>query len=161
VSIWRQLQRLGAATLTPGAALLPWEDELVEQLDWLAQEVDEGGGSAWVLRIHELAEVDQRRVIEHANRERAAEYAAIRDNADRFIAGSLHDSAADDGYSRRLQSERELSALKRRFRKVRDRDHFDAPGRLDAAAAIDRCLRNRQEGRNKLSPSLSSVGRAR
>ena len=29
VTVWRLLRRLGAATLTPGAALLPWREDLV------------------------------------------------------------------------------------------------------------------------------------
>src|SRR6266496_3008715 len=47
VTIWRSLRRLGAAVLTPGAAILPYRDDLQEQLDWLAQEIEEQDGVAW------------------------------------------------------------------------------------------------------------------
>jgi hypothetical protein len=136
VTVWRVLRRLGAATLTPGAALLPWREELVEQLDWLAQEVDERGGDAWVMRVSELSEADERRVIDEINAERDAEYAGIRDQALELLART----AKHPGPS---HMERELLALQRRFRKVRDRDYFEARGRTQAAAAIDRCLRSR------------------
>ena len=49
-----------------------------------------------------------------------------------------------DDYGRRRRTERELLALQRRFRKVRDRDYFGASGRTEAAAAIDHCLRYSQ-----------------
>src|SRR6267143_5349401 len=72
VTVWRLLRRLGAATLTPGAALLPWREDLVEQLDWLAQEVDDQGGDAWVMRVSELSEAEELRVVDEVNSERQA-----------------------------------------------------------------------------------------
>ncbi len=58
VTIWRSLRRLGAAVLTPGAAILLHREDLHEQLDWLAQEIDDLGGDAWVLPVTELGEVE-------------------------------------------------------------------------------------------------------
>lgn len=156
VTVWRLLRRLGAATLTPGAALLPWREDLVEQLDWLAQEVDEQGGDAWVMRVSELSEKEQRRVVADINRVRGAEYAEIRADAQEFLASSRKHPGLQEDYGRRRRTERELLALQRRFRKVRDRDHFDAPGRGEAAAAIDRCLRYRQGISSKLTSRTDS-----
>ena len=68
VTVYRLLRRLGAATLTPGASLLPWREDLIEQLDWLAQEVDEQGGDAWVLQVSELSQAEKRRVVDEVNR---------------------------------------------------------------------------------------------
>lgn len=156
VTVWRLLRRLGAATLTPGAALLPWREDLVEQLDWLAQEVDEQGGDAWVMRVSELSEAEERRVIDEVNAERKAEYADIRSGAQEFLARSAEHPGPEDDYALRRRTERELLALQRRFRKIRDRDHFGAPGRAAAAAAIDRCLRYRQGISSKLTPLTDS-----
>src|SRR5437660_6084346 len=74
VTLWRSLRRLGAAVLTPGAAILPFRDDLQEQLDWLAQEVEEQDGVAWVLPVTELREAEERRVREQMNADRRAEY---------------------------------------------------------------------------------------
>jgi len=156
VTVWRLLRRLGAATLTPGAALLPWRENLVEQLDWLAQEVDEQGGEAWVMRVSELSEAEERRVVDEVNGERKAEYGDIRKDAQEFLARSADHPGPKDDYGLRRRTERELVALQRRFRKVRDRDHFSAPGRGAAAAAIDRCLRYRQGISSKLTPLTDS-----
>ena len=49
VTVWRSLRRLGAAVPTPGAAILPHREDLREQLDGLAQDIEEQGGDAWVL----------------------------------------------------------------------------------------------------------------
>ena len=156
VTLWRLLRRLGAATLTPGAALLPWREDLVEQLDWLAQEVDEQGGDAWVMRVSELSEAEEQSIVAEVNRERQGEYADIHKDAEAFVARSAEHPGRGDDYSRRRRTERELLALQRRFRKVRDRDHFAAPGRVEAAAAIDRCLRYRQGISSKLTSRTDS-----
>jgi len=156
VTVWRLLRRLGAATLTPGAALLPWREELVEQLDWLAQEVDDKGGDAWVMRVSELSEAEERRFIDEISRERNAEYADIRDQAQAFLARSVKRPGPAGDHGQRQVTPRELLALQRRFRKVRDRDYFEVPGRIKAAAAIDLCLRYRQGISSKLTPRTDS-----
>jgi hypothetical protein len=142
--------------LTPGAALLPWREDLIERLDWLAQEVDEQDGDAWVMRVSELSEAEQRRVVSDINSERSAEYAEIRTDAQEFLVRSRKHPGPRDDYGSRRRTERELLALQRRFRKVRDRDHFGAPGRSEAAAAIDRCLRYRQGISSKLTAVTDS-----
>jgi hypothetical protein len=152
VTIWRRLQRLGAVTLTPGAALLPFRDDLQEQLDWVAQEVEEMGGAAWVLPVTELAEAEERKVRERSCTERRAEYQEIREDARRFLSRAPEHPESDGPYAQRLRTEKELLALQRRFRKVRTRDYFNAPGRKEAAETIDRCLAFRQGISTKLTP---------
>ena len=152
VAIWRRLQRLGTVTLTPGAALLPFREELQEQLDWVAQEVEEMGGEAWVLPVTELTESEERKVREQSCAERQAEYEEIRLAARRFLSRAPEHPGPDGAYAERLKTEKELLTLQRRFRRVRTRDYFTAPGRQEAAATIDRCLAFRQGISSKLTP---------
>ena len=152
VMLWRSLRRLGAAVLTPGAAILPYRDELQEQLDWLAQEVEEQSGVAWVLPVTELSELEERKVREQMNADRHAEYKELRADALDFLGRAPAHPGPDAAYALRLRAEKELVALQRRFRKVRDRDHFGAPGRGEAAHAIDRCLAFRQGISARLTP---------
>ena len=49
---------------------MPWREDLVEQLDWLAQEVDEQGGDAWVMRVGELSEAEHRRAVDEIDMRR-------------------------------------------------------------------------------------------
>ena len=157
VMLWRSLRRLGAAVLTPGAAILPYRDELQEQLDWLAQEVEEQGGVAWVLPVTELSELEERKVREQMNADRRAEYEELRTDALDFLERAPEHPGPDAAYALRLRAEKELVALQRRFRKVRDRDHFGAPGRGEAARAIDLCLAFRQGISARLTP-VTDVG---
>jgi len=51
VAVWRRLRQLGAVSPTGSLYLLPLGDENAEALDWLSQEIEDGGGEALVLRV--------------------------------------------------------------------------------------------------------------
>src|SRR5437879_3390189 len=144
VTLWRSLRRLGATVLTPGAAIVPFREDLQEQLDWLAQEVEEQHGDAWVLPVTELSEREERLVRDQMRVERQDEYEELRSDAYDFLKRAPEHPGPEAEYAIRLRTEKELVALQRRFRKIRDRDYFDAPGRIEAARTIDRCLAFRQ-----------------
>src|SRR5205807_5927958 len=140
VTTWRNLQRLGAARLTPGAAVLPFREDLQEQLDWLAQDIDQQGGEAWVLPVTGLSESEERLVRDRMAADRDAEYRALAEDALAFIARRSERPPPADAFAARLQVDKELLALQRRFRKIRARDYVATPARATAAQAIDRCL---------------------
>jgi hypothetical protein len=144
VTVWRTLRRLGTAVLTPGAAILPYREDLQEQLDWLAQEIEELDGDAWVLPVTELSQVEERKIRDQMRADRQEEYEELRRDAHAFLVRAPEHPGPDDDYALRLRTEKELLALQRRFRKIRARDYFDAPGRQEAARTIDRCLAFRQ-----------------
>ena len=152
VNLWRSLRRLGAAVLTPGAAILPFREDLQEQLDWLAQEVEAQDGDAWVLPVLELREREEQLIREQMQANRQAEYDELRRDARAFLGRAPDHPDVDGDYALRLRTEKELLALQRRFRKVRARDYFNAPGRREASQTIDRCLAFRQGISTKLSP---------
>src|SRR2546423_11917463 len=138
VTIWRNRGRMGAARLTPGAALLPYREDLQEQLDWLAQEIETLGGEAWVLPVTGLSEAEERVVRERMAADRDEEYRALEEDALAFVARRSAGRVPDDAFAARLQIDKELLALQRRFRKIRALDYIDAPPRAAAAHAVDR-----------------------
>jgi hypothetical protein len=127
VTVWRRLRRLGAVPLTPGAAALPYTPELLEQLDWIAEQVADDGGDAWVLPVGQLPERDESRIIAQAKADRAEEYRDLELEARRLVG-----DASDHDRARR--------ALGRRLSKVVARDHFKAPEGKAASAAVRRRL---------------------
>ena len=100
--------------------------------------------------------------VEHAQGhalDRQAEYEELRADALDFLGRARAHPGPDAAYALRLRAEKELVALQRRFRKVRDRDYFGAPGRAETARAIDRCLAFRQGISARLTPVTDvSVG---
>lgn len=120
VTTWRTLQRMGAALLTPGAAAVPYTDDLLEQTEWLAQRIVESGGEAWVLPVSELRERDEAEIRARVRSAREAEYETLRAKAGLSL------------------SHRGVLALEHGYSSVVSRDHFQAAGRGRARRAIDR-----------------------
>ena len=152
VSMWRALKRLGAAGLTPGAAAVPFTEELEEQLDWLAQEVEQQGGDAWVLPVVSLSGIEEQRIRASLNADREREYVALTTRAQEFLRRAASHPRPDGPYADRLRTEQELVALQRQFQKIRRRDYLEAPGRREAALTVDRCLAFQQGISHKLQP---------
>jgi hypothetical protein len=129
VTTWRSLKRMGAALLTPGAAVVPYTEDLLEQLEWLAQRIAESGGEAWVLPVSELTEREEARIRSRMRDAREAEY------------GDLRSAALD--VARSEPSRRQAQALEHGYRAIVGRDHFGATGRGRARKAIDRAVKPR------------------
>jgi hypothetical protein len=119
IALWRRLRRLGAAQLLDGLAALPLTPATREQLEWLADEVGDSGGTGTVWLATTATAGESRALEERMRAAVAADYGRIVDAAD----------AASDL--------RALGRLQRAFRAVRARDYFDAPGRAEAEQALD------------------------
>lgn len=126
VATWRSLQRLGAVSLTPGAVILPYSEHLLEQLEWIAEDIVQRGGDAYVLPVTELPEADEEAIRQRMREESRREYARLRDAA-----------AGVEG--------RELAALQRAMQRAIDRDHFTAAGRSGAERALRQAARRKEE----------------
>src|ERR671937_1133488 len=131
VATWRTLQRVGAVLLTPGAAVVPYSEDLLEQFDFLAQSIEDGDGEAWVLPVRQLSEREEAEIRRRQREARASEYEKLAAAAKRVPSRTR----ARVGLAR-LQRERSLGALERRLRSVEIRDHFHAPGKTAAARGI-------------------------
>src|SRR3989475_11821462 len=57
VRVWRRLRSLGAVPLKRSAYLLPDTPERYEDFQWLAQEIERGGGEATLIRIQQIENV--------------------------------------------------------------------------------------------------------
>jgi ChrB-like protein len=118
IALWRRLRRLGASQLLDGLAALPLTSETQEQLEWLAEEVEQAGGSAtvWLARPSTAAES---RELE----------ARMRDAAD-------EDYARVAAAARGKTDGRTIGRLRRAVRAIGARDYFGAPGREEAERAV-------------------------
>jgi len=136
VTTWRTLRRMGAVLLTPGAAIVPFSDYLLEQCEWLAQRIGESGGEAWVLPVTELSEREETAIRERERTTREQEYGTLRVQAE-GLTGTRRQLAS-------VPSRRKLLALERGYSSVLARDHFKASGRGPARRAIELARRLRE-----------------
>ena len=126
VTVWRKLRRLGVAQILDGLVALPADARTREQLEWLAEEVLEAGGEAWVW-LGRLGSAAQERAM--AGRMAvavAAEYAAI-------TAEAAASEAEPEAVRRRV-----VARLRRELQRVERRDYFPPIARDVAKVAVDR-----------------------
>ena len=137
VATWRHLRRLGAVTLTPGAVIVPYSEQLLEQLEWIAEDIVQRGGDAYVLPVTELPEAEEEQIRRRISEERYEEYSDLREAAELLTQRLVKVDAHSLEPLERFQIERELAALQRRFASTVGRDHFPSPQLSQTKRAIE------------------------
>ncbi|HVM35488.1 MAG TPA: Chromate resistance protein ChrB [Actinomycetota bacterium] len=124
ITVWRKLKRLGVAQLLDGLVALPLDARNREQLEWIAQEITQSGGTATLWRASSLTARQEREVVGGMQEVTAAEY-------DQIIAEARN--APVDPVARR----RAVKRLRGELRRIRQRDYFPPPNREEAKQAVD------------------------
>jgi DNA-binding transcriptional regulator PaaX len=124
ITVWRKLKRLGVASLGDGVVALPADARTREQLDWIAEEIVEGGGEAMVWLARPAALGAERRLAQEMADARTVEYTAVIAEAEQSTA---------------LAEPERLRALRRlrgELRRIQRRDYFPPPERAVAVRAV-------------------------
>jgi len=107
VGVWRKLKRLGAVLVHDAVWVLPATPRTNEQLQWLAAEIRELGGDAWLW---------------HASLAPGGQHESL---VGQFL------EQVDAIYSEILtalqQQDADLAALSKRYQQARALDYFDSP----------------------------------
>ena len=124
IALWRRLKRAGVVQVGDGLVGLPADARTREQLEWLAEQVLESGGTAglWVARPGTLAQ--ERALAVSMAAARTAEYVALARVAKEAVSKTAPDRA------------RVVVALRRQWREITRRDFFPPPERDLAATAL-------------------------
>ena len=126
IAVWRKLRRLGALQLLDGLVALPADARTKEQLEWIADEVQEAGGEAAIWLAHPGSKAHERALATRMADQADDEHAAVAEEA---RAALDHDAA-----TRR----RTLARLQRELRRIRARDYFPGSAGDRSAVAIDK-----------------------
>ena len=162
VRVWRQLQKLGAATVKNSVYVLPWSDRHLEDFTWLNQEIVSGGGEAAVFRASAVAGSTDAEIVAAFRRDRDAVYARITSGLLRVaqrMEGRRRDDVPAPGTLEAFDTE--VDAMQTELNHVEGVDFFKAPGRARAAAAMEKCrtLLRRAQGR-KPAARPATAGKA-
>jgi ChrB-like protein len=141
LAVWRRLKRLGAVLLHDALWVLPADAKTREAFEWLAEEIEEQGGSAWVWEAASLTPDQDRQAVEQFRREADARYDEIGVTAqairDATLRGRRRDRRVRPPEAATVrQALRQLRGLERAIRLERRRDYFRSPGRATAAARV-------------------------
>jgi ChrB-like protein len=77
VKVWRRLKKFGAVQLKTSTYVLPDEPAHYERFQWLAKEIDDGGGEATLLRVKDIEGMPYAAVVALFNEARALDYDEI------------------------------------------------------------------------------------
>ena len=138
LAIWRRLKRLGATVLHDAVWVLPADAKTREAFDWLAEEIEEQGGTAFVWGATSLGSLQDHTIAAQFRTEADERYAAIAESAQalRRLTARRHRASR----ARLDQARRQLAGLERALRLEARRDHFQAPGRRRSEEAVQTAI---------------------
>jgi hypothetical protein len=140
VHVWRRLRSLGALYLQQSVCLLPASDTTVRAVRRLADRARRDGGQARVLQLALTDPSEEAAVIEQFRQERAGEYAEVLERIPSLLAELDQERARRRvTYAEVEESEADLERFRSWLDRIQARDYFDAPGRAEAQAAVERC----------------------
>ncbi|MFH8386104.1 Chromate resistance protein ChrB [Kitasatospora sp. NPDC018058] len=125
IAVWRKLKQLGVVQISDGLVALPADARTREQLEWIAEEVTEAGGTAgvWLAQPGTLAQ----------ERELAGAMATARADEYRKVAES---AAALKGQPE-AERLRAVRRLRTELHRIVRRDYFPPRERDAARAAVE------------------------
>jgi hypothetical protein len=127
VRLWRALKELGAATLRDGVVLLPANDRNRAKLEAIGEQVEEDGGSAWLLELPaQRPGVDQEL---RSSFDRAEAYAELQAGVVKLRSESPR---LDEASARRR-----LRQLQRELESIVEIDFFPGDAQAQARAALE------------------------
>jgi hypothetical protein len=124
IAVWRKLGRLGVARLGDGLVALPADARTREQLEWVAEEIGEAGGSASVWLAEPGTAALEQEIAQAMRAARAAEYQAV------------IDAAAQVAEATEAERARAVRRLRGELRRIGRRDFFPPPERDTARAVV-------------------------
>jgi hypothetical protein len=144
LGIWRRLKRIGAVLLHDSVWILPVDAKTREAFEWLAEEIEEQGGTALTWEAQSLSADQDRNIVQRFRAEADERYAGLAASAKAIRRAAL-------GRRKRVrpaqidQALRQLRGLERALRLERRRDYFRAPGRIAADAVVQQVIRDLQD----------------
>jgi hypothetical protein len=118
IAVWRKLKSFGVAQLGDGLVALPADARTREQLEWVAEDVEQAGGSAMLWTAHPESAAHERRIAAEMTAARTEEYRQLCEQA------TAEESTAS------------VRRLRGALRRIERRDYFPTPERESARAAV-------------------------
>jgi hypothetical protein len=120
VKVWRRLKKFGAVQLKTSTYVLPDGPAHYERFQWLAKEIDDGGGEATLVRVKDIEGMPYAAVVALFNEARAHDYDEIVPPLTQLIK---------ERKGRKMLAETfagELEKVRRRFQEIQEIDYFQS-----------------------------------
>jgi vacuolar-type H+-ATPase subunit I/STV1 len=140
VLVWRRLQQAGALNLQAGAWMLPHTPAQEQLLKTLLTEVEQQGGSGFLLEAVAPSERIQAELIARFEDERSKEYQEFSERCQQFLQELEKETRAHKfTFAELEENEQDLLKLTRWLRKIQQRDFFPGPASRAVQQSIAHC----------------------
>jgi hypothetical protein len=133
LAVWRRLRRIGAVKLHDGLWTLPADAKTREDFEWLAEEIEERGGSVLLWEARTVDSAQDAVVAARFRAEADERYTGLTEAAEQLARVARRRTLPARSLDQAMQR---LKTLQRALRLDRRRDYFRASGRVAAEAAI-------------------------
>lgn len=120
VKVWRRLKKFGAVQLKTSTYVLPDEPVHYERFRWLAQEIDDTGGEATLVRVKDIEGMPYAAVVALFNETRARDYDEIAEPLTQLIKNRKSRKLPADTFTG------ELEKVQKRFQEIQEIDYFQS-----------------------------------
>jgi hypothetical protein len=142
VHAWRRLRSLGALYVQNSVCLLPQRPETTRAVARLLDRIRNEGGQGRALAISLNDVQEEARIIAACSAERTDEYNELCSRTQAFLQEiAMEQRRGRATYTEVEESEADLERLRKWLARVQARDYFDAEGRAEAQAALERCAK--------------------
>jgi hypothetical protein len=157
LAVWRRLKRVGAVMVHDGLWVLPNDAKTREDFEWLAEEIEERGGSAMLWEAHSLPGGQDSAVVLRFRAEAEDRYASIAQAAKKVARKGKRRGSSAQSIEKAMQ---QLRGLERALRLEGRRDYFRAPGRQRAEETVQEAAAKIRAGTGPQMPKrrLRAVG---
>lgn len=140
VHAWRKLRSLGAHYLQQSVCLLPATPRTTREINRLLARLRAEGGAGDALRIQLTDPAQEAGLIEAFQAERSDEYGEVVERTQAFHEElALERRRGRATYTELEESDADLARHQRWLAAISERDYFDAPGGVEARAAVASC----------------------
>ncbi len=127
VSIWKRLRRLGALSLKNSVYILPFNGELYERVQWLAQEIQASNGDVTLFRVRSIDNISRDEIIGRFQESRNKDFDELSGDC-RELLDRLAKLPGDDPGEKIEKLGEAFGLLARRRKQIDEIDYFHAPG---------------------------------
>lgn len=139
-AVWREVKKAGAIYLRDGVCALPRREETANTFQALAAKVEAFGGEATLVDVPHLDRRRAEAIMARSREERAAEYAELTREAERFLEHVRRETTHRAfTFAEVEELAADLGKLQHWAEQIRGRDYFDAASAHDVAALLARC----------------------
>ena len=160
VGVWRMLKKVGAIYLQQSVCLFPDNARVRRELLPIRKKIEEDGGEFHFLPVYQISAQEQQKLIEQFLHQITKHYREIIENCEVNFQKEIEFEIFRENFTYEEAEEirTEFEKIVDWFRRVNDRDWFDAPLRAEAEQWLIKCERQVEDFEGRVFAAQQTNG---